>query len=109
MGELLGLFYLDPVEATREARLRLLEATHKAGFAYESPALEIIAQEALVLGGAARPSGAGGGDCALAYFHDGDTANRFSRRMAELGFPRIDVRLAGAASFEPSPETWASP
>jgi phosphomevalonate kinase len=49
------------------------------------------------LGGAAKPSGAGGGDCAIALFEHPDVAADFRQRCAAAGTPPIEVNLAPGA------------
>ena len=52
-------------------------------------------------GGAAKPSGAGGGDIAVAVFPDPDARTFFLDRCTRAGLPPVPVRLApGAAPLE---------
>jgi len=55
-----------------------------------TPPLAAAAALAREMGGAAKPSGAGGGDVGLAFFPDPDAAHGFRRRAAEL-----DLRILG--------------
>jgi phosphomevalonate kinase len=103
MDDLVSVFLSDPIRATREARTVLLESTSEAGILYETPALARIALEAMAQGGAARPSGAGGGDCAVAWLEDDAARRRFEDRVSRLGFPTIAVRPAPGAGLMPHP------
>lgn len=58
--------------------------------------LERIAQLASAAGGAAKPSGAGGGDVALAVFPDGEAAARFERCCADEDLPVLGLRFGAA-------------
>ncbi len=51
------------------------------------------------VGGAAKPSGAGGGDVALAFFADEDAARQFASACAEAGFDLLSLSL-GARGVE---------
>lgn len=46
-------------------------------------------------GGAAKPSGAGGGDVAIAFFTDPDASDAFGKACASEGFEVLDVELGG--------------
>ncbi len=54
---------------------------------------EIAANLAINLGGAAKPSGAGGGDIGVGLFGDEQTAATFASRVAQLGLRVIDAPL----------------
>lgn len=64
---------------------------------------ELAAELALNLGGAAKPSGAGGGDVGVAFFPDDAAAATFAQRSDALGLNVLDVRLeaAGVARRQP--------
>lgn len=70
------------------AVLRAVEAAHEAlaalgrdaDLAIVTPAFDVAAALARELGGAAKPSGAGGGDVGVAFFADPDAAQRFRTR-----------------------------
>jgi phosphomevalonate kinase len=50
-------------------------------------------------GGAAKPSGAGGGDCAVAFFPDSVSQNLFESRCAAEGLVPIAVLPAPGAAL----------
>jgi phosphomevalonate kinase len=70
---------LGAVGAAHEA---LAALGRDADLAIVTPALEAAAALARELGGAAKPSGAGGGDVGVAFFADPDAAQRFRTRAA---------------------------
>jgi phosphomevalonate kinase len=100
--ELVAAFAEAPVPALRRAR-RLLEAmATAAGVDYRTPALDRIADLAEAHGGAAKPSGAGGGDIAIAIIPDPDARVAFVRACADEGLVEVPVDLAPGAQ-ETSP------
>ncbi|MCC6874655.1 MAG: hypothetical protein IT378_10150 [Sandaracinaceae bacterium] len=64
-----------------------------AGAPIVTEALARVARIAKDCGGAAKPSGAGGGDVALALFADGADAERFDRACAREGLNLLSLRL----------------
>jgi mevalonate kinase/RimJ/RimL family protein N-acetyltransferase len=72
-------FGYAPVGVTREAWRLLRGMARQAGIAYETPAHCDIADAAERFGGGAKPSGAGGGDIAVAVFPDPDRRAAFIR------------------------------
>jgi phosphomevalonate kinase len=52
-----------------------------------------VAQLAEAHGGAAKPSGAGGGDVALAFFADADDADRFRRACPDAGLTLVSLAM----------------
>jgi len=82
---------------------RLIAATDAAGEALEAlgrdadfpiviPALGFAAKLARELGGAAKPSGAGGGDVGIAFFGDVEAADAFRNRVPPLGVEILSIR-----------------
>ncbi len=74
--------------AVRAAHEALAALGRDADLAIVTPALEAAAALAAELGGAAKPSGAGGGDVGIAFFADPDAAQRYRSRAA-----RHDLRI----------------
>ena len=101
MEAVVRAFLADPAAAVREARALLAAMTSDAGIDWETPALARIAALAEAVGGAAKPSGAGGGDCAVAFLPDPAARARFEAACASAGFPVIPVRPAPAAGPVP--------
>ncbi|MBN1336229.1 MAG: hypothetical protein JXB39_09735 [Deltaproteobacteria bacterium] len=97
MEALVEAFSEDPVAAVREARGVLDGMTRSARIVWETEALRRIADIAESLGGAAKPSGAGGGDCAIAVFPDAERRERFEVAVADAGYRVIPIRPAPAA------------
>ncbi len=88
----------DPLAVVREAYARLRAMAAAAGLDYDTPALSRIAAIADTHGGAAKPSGAGGGDVAVALFTDPDARAAFVDACALEGLTPIPVRVAGPAA-----------
>lgn len=86
-----------PLQATREACHLLDTLTAKAGIAYWTPGLRKIVDLAHACGGAAKPSGAGGGDCAVALFAHAEEALPFQRKCTEAGLIVIPTTIARGA------------
>lgn len=91
-------FHADPIPAL-EAGFQLLDAMADAArLDWATPALRTIRRLARALGGAAKPSGAGGGDCAIALLPDADRRRRFIADCAAVGLPVIPVAVASGAA-----------
>lgn len=86
-------FATDPVNALDHNRSLLEAMADAAGIAYRTPALDRIAELAHDCGGAAKPSGAGGGDVAIALFHDPGEALAFRLRCAQEGFTVLPLSV----------------
>ena len=87
-------FASDPVAALGENRALLEAMAQRAGIDYRTPALDRIIDLADDCGGAAKPSGAGGGDVAIALFADSSDAFDFRLRCAQDGFVVLPVRIS---------------
>src|SRR5690606_7957156 len=90
-------FATDPIGALDEARRNLEAMAAAAGLDYRTPALDRIAALAAAHGGAAKPSGAGGGDVAVAMLPDADADAAFRAACAADGLDVLHVRLTGGA------------
>jgi len=102
--DLVTEFSSRPVEVLREAAILLEAMAQSAGIDYRTPGLSRIMALANDVGGAAKPSGAGGGDCAIALIPDPDARENFLSRCAEEDLTPIPVRVASKARQEPSHE-----
>lgn len=91
-------FATDPVEALRLATEALDRMSRLAGVAYWTEALRGIRDLADRHGGAAKPSGAGGGDVAVALFTNPDARSRFVSACTAAGWPVIPTRLAAGCA-----------
>lgn len=95
-------FPRQPVAMLDAAWELLVAMSESAGVPYVTPAIDHIVRLARAFGGAAKPSGAGGGDCVVALVTD-PLANRdFRIAVARAGFTVIPVALApGVAEVPP--------
>ncbi|MFZ5481788.1 MAG: mevalonate kinase family protein [Myxococcota bacterium] len=87
---LVDAFASEPLRAVREGYALLRAFVDD----YDTPAHARIAALAERFGGAAKPSGAGGGDVAVALFTDPDARDAFAVACADEGLPPIPVRVA---------------
>lgn len=92
--ELVDAFEDDPLGVTGAAYALLQEMSHRAGIDYDLPAFQRIASLTQAVGGAAKPSGAGGGDIAVAIVPDVEKRETLRRLVAEEGFFVIDVGIS---------------
>ncbi len=92
---LVEAFPEDPIACLRDAYALLQEMAAGAGLDYDSVEHQSIAAAAAALGGAAKPSGAGGGDVAVALLPDPDRLQAFVARITEMGLPPIPVQVVG--------------
>ena len=86
-GDRRGL--IDAVAAAHEALDALGSA---ADVPIVTPALQTAAALARGCGGAAKGSGAGGGDVGVGFFPDSDAADAFRARAAKLGLEILSIR-----------------
>lgn len=94
--ELVDGFHADPIASLRDAGELLHAMAKQAGIAYATDALTEIARLARDHGGAAKPSGAGGGDCAVALL-PAEAVEAFTRATTRAGMPVLAARLAPGA------------
>ena len=99
-SSLARLFQERPIEALRAACALLDGMARAAGVTYWTDGLRRICSLATDHGGAAKPSGAGGGDCAVALFEDPVARNRFIATCEQEGFAVIPVQLAPGVSVQ---------
>lgn len=77
------------VKANREA---LAEIGRQARTSIETPLLTTLCDLAEELGGAGKPSGAGGGDCGIAFMPNESTANRLFKAWEEAGIKPLTIK-----------------
>lgn len=94
---LVEAFPMEPLRAVREAYRLLCAMAADAGIAYDLPAFRAISAIAERFGGSAKPSGAGGGDIAVALFPDADACVAFEAACAAEKLTTIPVNIADAA------------
>ncbi len=98
-ARLVEAFATEPIRATREAYALLRAMAAAAGIAYDLPAFAATAALAIEHGGAAKPSGAGGGDIAVALLSDPEALAAFTLACERAGLRTIDVRVAPPAGW----------
>lgn len=99
-------FVADPVGATRAAFALLAGMATAAGVDYRTPAIDSLVASAAEAGGAAKPSGAGGGDVVLGVFPDAAHARVWAAEVARR-FLVIPVAIAPGPAFGPADATAA--
>ncbi len=90
-------FAADPVRALRENYALLRAMARDAGIAYDLDAFAQIDRLAARFGGAAKPSGAGGGDIAVVLFPTDDELSAFAAACPQF----IPLRIAAGAYPRP--------
>ena len=91
------------VAAAARASAELEALGREMGLPIVTPALAQAAKLAEELGGAAKPSGAGGGDVGVAFLTDRGAAETFRQRAAHLGLEILSIRTgADGLRREPS-------
>lgn len=94
---LVDAFAAEPLRVAREAYALLRAMARDAGLDYDTPAHARIAALAEEFGGAAKPSGAGGGDVAVALLPDDEARAGFAAACAGEGLAPIRVSAAPGA------------
>ncbi|NOY28533.1 MAG: hypothetical protein GXP62_21970, partial [Oligoflexia bacterium] len=87
----------DPVATAREGLRILVDMAAAARFAYLTPGLVRIIALAEALNGGAKPSGAGGGDIAVAWLPDPQAQADFIAACRAEDLPPIEVHAAPGA------------
>lgn len=90
-----------PIAAFLAAYDELRDMSLAAGIDWETPSLAEIAWIAREHGGAAKPSGAGGGDIAVALFPERASEDAFRDAVRARNYRVIDVNIAPAAHRVP--------
>jgi len=98
-------FHQDPVGTIHEANGLLHDMARRAQVDYATPALAEIAKIAVRHNGASKPSGAGGGDCAIACFPSETDAAGFLAECNEQGYEEVSVSLSEGAHEAPACRT----
>jgi mevalonate kinase len=92
-------FSSDPLGMLRENANLLMHMSVETGLPYMTPSLAAIRKMAKDFGGAAKPSGAGGGDCAVALFPDEGASTAFIEAITARGRTVIPLAVAGPATL----------
>ena len=90
-------FLAEPLAAVREGGVLLRAMAERAGIAYWTDEIDELVGIASEYGGAAKPSGAGGGDIVVAVFGDEETQKAYERAARAAGYLPIDVRTSPGA------------
>ena len=90
-------FPTNPIPVLREAGRLLRAMAEAATIAYWTPGIDELVALAHDHGGAAKPSGAGGGDIVIALFPDPAADTAYREAAAKRGYLPIDVGLAPGA------------
>ncbi len=101
MASVVEQFTRQPIEVLRVARQLLLAMARGAGILYETPSLHAMARLAEELGGAAKPSGAGGGDCGVALLPDPGVERAFQEACGEMGLRVLPYTVVTGAGEAP--------
>ncbi|WP_420855424.1 phosphomevalonate kinase [Virgibacillus indicus] len=90
------------LEGVRENRHALASAGDNANVAIETPLLTKLCDLAEQYGGAGKPSGAGGGDCGIAFMPSKEEADQLMHAWSEAGIKPLPIHVnkAGAIVIE---------
>ncbi len=91
----------DPIRAFDDARENLRELDRRAGLGWWIEAYTPVIELAHRLGGAAKPSGAGGGDVVVAVFPDAAGRDAWLAAVPAVGAIALPVRVTGGVSVTP--------
>ncbi|MFJ4094113.1 phosphomevalonate kinase [Kitasatospora sp. NPDC089913] len=100
-----GHALLEPI---RRARAELARLDTETGIGIFTPSLTALCDIAQELGGAAKPSGAGGGDCGIALLDDPNLVQELRHRWAAAGVQPVHLHAAserGSRDRLPGPST----
>ena len=89
-------------QTAARANAELAALGHAIGLPIVTPALAEAAKLAEELGGAAKPSGAGGGDVGVAFLTDRGAAETFRQRAPHIGLEILSIRT-GASGLRREP------
>ena len=95
-------FASDPIRILDANRILLELMTKAAGIDYRTPEIDAIVRLALARGGAAKASGAGGGDSVVALLPDEDAVASFTRAVRAAGFVMLATDLAPGVGPAPT-------
>jgi phosphomevalonate kinase len=98
MSQLVRGFYGDPVAAMAEGSRLLSRMADRANIPYLTQTLSEVQELAEAHHGAAKPSGAGGGDCAVAVFNTEEQRHDFEKACTRRGLIVIPISIAAGAT-----------
>ena len=89
------LFLENPIKGTKALYKNLTLMSRETGLPYLTQNIEMLVRWATECGGAAKPSGAGGGDCVIAFFEEPEQQRLFIERIdAHPIFSQIDYEVS---------------
>lgn len=77
----------------KKNRLLLLELGEMANVVIETPKLKELVEIADCFGGAAKTSGAGGGDCGIVFIKNSDAINKLVEDWKQHGIDRLNIEI----------------
>lgn len=96
--QLVHQFSKAPIDTLHNAYTLLCDMAQRAGIAYDTKELQELSELARDFGGAAKPSGAGGGDCAVVILPPTADCGSFIQQCSLRGYQTIDHSIATCAS-----------
>jgi len=99
---LVDSFQDAPVQSLHDYGRLLQDMAIRAGFTYSTDAHARISELATAHGGSAKPSGAGGGDIAVALIPEEDARAAFVAACAQQGLAEIPLKISPGLHSEPS-------
>ncbi|SEQ70113.1 phosphomevalonate kinase [Virgibacillus subterraneus] len=88
------------VEGTKRNRRALATVGKHANADIETPMLQKLCDLAELHGGAGKPSGAGGGDCGIAFLPSKEQAQQLMKAWEEAGIKPLDIQLSKMGATE---------
>ncbi|GAB3062930.1 phosphomevalonate kinase [Virgibacillus ainsalahensis] len=80
------------LKGVKQNRQALADVGEKADVAIETPLLATLCDIAEELGGAGKPSGAGGGDCGIAFMPSKEQAEKLMLKWSEAGIKPLSIK-----------------
>ena len=98
-NQLVEEFLSNPVDVTKALFQELVQMSQLAKLDYLTPEIQRIVNLAEQYNGAAKPSGAGGGDSLVAFFPTIEDEQSFTARCKHDGITIIPIKLSKGAHF----------
>ncbi|WP_245183578.1 phosphomevalonate kinase [Lentibacillus salicampi] len=86
------------IEGTKRNRKALATVGRQAGVEIETPQLKTLCDLAESFGGAGKPSGAGGGDCGIAFMPSREKAEELMSAWEEAGVQPLEIVVSRAGA-----------
>jgi len=88
------------IDGTKKNRQALAEVGSHAGVEIETPALKTLCDLAEDYGGAGKPSGAGGGDCGIAFLPSREKAEKLTKAWEQAGIKPLNIVTSQTGAIE---------